>query len=470
MPDDVVVGIGADAKRAEAEFDKINSKLSKQSEELKKLKEQSKSLADGLTSDFTKIGGSMQAADNNLMRLQLGMAKLKASSAQYFVTMDSSARLTFPSIGKNIGYVGEKTDSLIGKTAGFVASLGLAYKASSALLDNYKEIIDLENSSKKTVNSSVSTALIGGGLKKSDYDKASAVIGSIADQTSGSLQNSSNMTEKFLSGGVPLKNMQNFKSAFMLSNMTGNKNPGGIAEALMTGLKKRGINPENATEQDVKKEASLIFGAYGNESEQAINAYKGISNKKLSNEDRMALVSLAKENNAGDIRASVADVEMATKNGLNSNTYKMLGTTKEAVSKRKANISSGGGFDEASNIYSSSIEGRTQKLKTRQDISRGQNGGLTLEEKEMLNRDFNSDYGLPQVFKRMTSFLGEDASQSINDFMQDPYGMSGMISGKSLQTYREEYHQRYLESSSKQMDIHLHSKAINKDGDTKAVK
>ena len=465
MPDNVVVSISADAKKAEHEFDKVNNKVAGLTDKRQKMGEKNKIISDGIVKDFSQVSRSVSAIDANLAKLHLGMNKLKNSSSEYFTTMDSGSRFAFPKLNQGLDAATDKTGSLLMKTLGFTSALGLAYKTIGALNDSYKEMISIRDASQLTVSGAATSAAIGGGVKAKDLDKVSGLIGSLAKRTGGSIENTGLITKNLLSGGAGINNLNSFQSLYSLSATTGSKNAGGLAEAVMTGLKREGISPENATKAQVQKVTNMIFSAFGNDSEQSINAFKGVNNK-ISNEDLMALVSIAKENNAGDIRASVSEVQGATEKGINSITYKKLGTTKEKFMARKKQISEGRGLDEASAIFQASPAARLQNLKTDEAVRKGQGKDLTEEEKIIINKKFNESTGQADTIARMLSFLPEDLRYGIQDTLQDPWG-TRYEGGKSLSAMRNNFQSSYLESQSRAFDIYAHGKAISKDGDTK---
>lgn len=468
MADNVVVGIGGDATQADRELEKVKSKLESVNKKMAQMEATSKGVSNSIIQDYGRVANSMTAVELNLAKLHLGHARLKNGTAEYHQAIEKTSNV-IPKLGTGISNVTDKTSILLAKTLGLTSALAVALKTVSAISDGYRETIALRDASQVTLGSAATNAAIAGGLGKDQIGKVSGLIGSLAERSGISVESSGVATEKLLGSGVKLNELNKFKSIYSLSAVTG-KESGGLVEAVLSGLRREGISPDKASEADVKRISGMIFGTFGREADQATNVFKSMSNK-MSNVDAMALTEIAKRKNAGDIRASTGDVSEATKKGINAQTFKMLGTTREEFEAVKSGILSNGvsSFDRAVSLYDTSTQARQNRLKTR-DIIENNAGGSTEEERAKLNRNFykNKGAGSETVYRATKSlpFMNEDAVAFVTDMITEQWDES-----KNGGRYKEriQYQNRYFESATRDIDNRSFDKAIQKN-DNKNVR
>lgn len=416
--------ISGDSSKAASEIEKLKDKVASLTASMEMMRNKSKKITGDMVTDFKGIAISVENVDKNLAKLHMGHHKLRFAQLQ--MTNDAF----FPKMANQIKTTESATSALISKTLSFAGAIGLASKGLAIYLDHAREMRALSDSLSTQTGNATSRAMVGGNISAGDKGMVNAKIQSMADIASTSVEKSGKFTEKLTSANVSPANFGKWKNAYKSITSTKSEDPAGLAESLMTMLQKEGINPADASEEDINRNVALLGKTFGLESSHAYNALSG-SNAKLSNLDNFALISLMKERTSGNIRAATSKVKQATEKGINSGTFKELGITKSDLEKRKSELSTGGDKYMADTfaLASSSPDAITDKAKTRDTIMFGQNVGPTEEQRAMYNRQYDKNKGssgivgwaMSKVWSQEEAYELQDKAGKAYDAFTIPY-------------------------------------------------
>lgn len=436
MSDGLNINISGDASKAEAEFQKMIGKIDSLKSKIATLQEKNKASSQGMITDYKGVRTSIEQADKNLAKLYSGIVKMNLAQKQ----MGQSP--VFPKMTAQIKETESATSSLISKTLSFAGAISLASKGISLYIEYAREMRALSDNLSTISGDATGRASVSGNLSENDQNLLRAKTQSMADIASTSVEKSGAFTEKLVSAGVSVNNLSKYKNAYKSITSTKSQDVGGLAESILTMINKEGKNPNEATEEDITRNVSLLTKAFGLESSHAYNALSG-SNQKLSNIDNFALISLTKELNSGNIRVSTSKVKSATEEGIKNKTFKELGFSREAFEKRKTELSQGGSdyIDSTFKIASKTPESITERATTRDTILFGQKSGPTEEQREKYNRQYNKLKGNESnlVGWAMSKIWSQEESYEFEDRLRNLGADKG----------REEYIQMQYNNESK---------------------
>jgi hypothetical protein len=428
MPDDVVVGIGADAKKAEQAFDKMSALIAKQGAQIEILSKKA-------------VKGA------------------RDSSSAWYDT-------------------GNSLESFATKAIGVTTVLGGIKSVLNAIAEKAKEIKNIRDDVSTTKDQALRKLFVEGDLKTVDQqNKFEALVLERAKRKGASIQNVAEIYRNAFNQGFSEKDIAGgaVDSTIDLGQATGSKDYGKLLELQQTILAKKKL-PETAENM---RYAAQVLAKMGGDIDEGETLFSRASDK-ITPEKMVIYFEAMKKQKGGSKKQAVSVLNDALDGEGEAKLRKLSGLSKDEVDRISSEMRSSTELESKANIARGGYEAQTNRLDVLKVKAYDLRGEMRdkdkIEAKQALAEMDKENYYTRKmetiVADKMRAVgFSEDTAENVGTRLyHGGHRLDEINRSRSDEMQKELGLSSYLNSQEKINNINAFDKSINKAEDNKTVK